>query len=264
MTKFVLISDLHGNIPVYSEKQDAVLLCPGDIHEVHKINGYTEKVKSLCNTFREVLMVPGNHEYYGTNIERTHNKLQMMSSEIENFVFLQDGLHFIDDVMVIGSTLWTSLSNNDPLTKYDAGRVMNDYRFIRHGPVGYGWKRKLTTDDTMMFHKRSVQFIDKSLDEFIDVKYPEMTKVLVMSHHAPSFRSVSPEFRRSNINGAYCSDLDQLIYDKAPDVWVHGHVHSSFDYMIGDTRVLCNPQGYFLKNGTFENKDFDKNFTFTL
>ena len=68
--------------------------------------------------------------------------------------------------------------------------------------------------------------------------------------------SVSPEYRSSSLNGAYCSDLDQMILDLKPDVWVHGHVHTSHDYQIDGTRVLCNPQGYELKTGDFENKAF--------
>lgn len=27
-------------------------------------------------------------------------------------------------------------------------------------------------------------------------------------------------------------------------LWVHGHMHNASDYVIGDTRVVCNPKGY--------------------
>ena len=47
------------------------------------------------------------------------------------------------------------------------------------------------------------------------------------------------------MNGAYHSDLTEFIMDR-PEIklWVHGHMHDDFDYMIGDTRVVCNPRGY--------------------
>ena len=32
--------------------------------------------------------------------------------------------------------------------------------------------------------------------------------------------------------------------DKKIKYWIHGHTHDACDYMIGDTRVLCNPRGY--------------------
>jgi hypothetical protein len=27
-------------------------------------------------------------------------------------------------------------------------------------------------------------------------------------------------------------------------LWTHGHTHEDFDYMVGSTRVFCNPRGY--------------------
>jgi Icc-related predicted phosphoesterase len=54
-----------------------------------------------------------------------------------------------------------------------------------------------------------------------------------------------------HVNGAYASDLSELILDTQPAVWFHGHVHNSFDYLVGDTIVLCNPRGYVDQNPTF-------------
>ena len=33
---------------------------------------------------------------------------------------------------------------------------------------------------------------------------------------------------------------------KYPNIklWCHGHIHQSKDYMIGNTRIICNPRGY--------------------
>ena len=47
------------------------------------------------------------------------------------------------------------------------------------------------------------------------------------------------------MNGAYSSRLDQFILDNPQiKLWTHGHTHEEFDYMIGSTRVVCNPRGY--------------------
>ena len=50
----------------------------------------------------------------------------------------------------------------------------------------------------------------------------------------------------------YESDMDRL--DSLKDefildypqikLWTHGHTHEDFDYMIGSTRIVCNPRGY--------------------
>ena len=56
------------------------------------------------------------------------------------------------------------------------------------------------------------------------------------------------------LNFCYYTELTEFILDRAPALWLHGHVHSSFDYMIGDTRVVCNPRGYV---GNEVNPNFD-------
>jgi len=33
---------------------------------------------------------------------------------------------------------------------------------------------------------------------------------------------------------------------------LHGHVHRSLDYTIGNTRVVCNPKGYANENPHFD------------
>jgi Icc-related predicted phosphoesterase len=74
-----------------------------------------------------------------------------------------------------------------------------------------------------------------------------LLKVVVVGHHAPSNQSIKPKYRDDAImNGAYSSDLSEFILDH-PKIkfWIHGHTHDVFDYMIGPTRVLCNPRGYF-------------------
>jgi hypothetical protein len=47
------------------------------------------------------------------------------------------------------------------------------------------------------------------------------------------------------MNGGYSSDLSEFIMDHPQiKLWTHGHTHEEFDYMIGSTRIVCNPRGY--------------------
>jgi hypothetical protein len=47
------------------------------------------------------------------------------------------------------------------------------------------------------------------------------------------------------MNGGYSSDLSQFILDNPQiKLWTHGHTHETFDYVIGETRIFCNPRGY--------------------
>ncbi len=68
---------------------------------------------------------------------------------------------------------------------------------------------------------------------------------VVVTHTAPSSRSIATRYEGSALNGAFVNNLDYMFEgDFAPDLWVHGHVHQAFDYAVGGTRVVCNPLGY--------------------
>ena len=69
---------------------------------------------------------------------------------------------------------------------------------------------------------------------------------VVVGHHAPSKQSVKPGYEKDLIvGGAYSSDLDEFILSHPQiKVWVHGHTHDKFDYMIGPTRIVSNARGY--------------------
>ena len=71
-------------------------------------------------------------------------------------------------------------------------------------------------------------------------------KYVVCTHHTPSYASIHPRYANSELmNGAYTSDLSEFILDHPKiKLWTHGHTHEDFDYMIGTTRVVCNPRGY--------------------
>jgi hypothetical protein len=58
--------------------------------------------------------------------------------------------------------------------------------------------------------------------------------------------SVHPKYQHDTLmNGAYSSDLSEFILDNPQiRVWTHGHTHDPFDYMVGSTRIICNPRGY--------------------
>jgi hypothetical protein len=75
---------------------------------------------------------------------------------------------------------------------------------------------------------------------------------------SPSFESVAPQYASDLTSAAYASNLDHLV--ERADVWIHGHMHNSFDYRIGKCRVVCNPLGYRDRSGAAENEHFDPNF----
>jgi len=261
--KIKVVSDLHlecceNNHGVPDLGEGEVLILGGDIlcARHFKKNGPLKKVyddflQKCVKNFDEVLYLAGNHEAYGYNYEGTWDVLAE---------HLPKGIHILEndfvkikDWVFLGATLWTDFRNENALEMMESSQCLNDYKVIR---IGSNY-RKLNPDDTLGFHKKTKQFLLDTLPMF------ENQKVWVLTHHAPSYQSVHPKYRNSGIaNGAYVSDLDDLILNN-PQIkcWSHGHTHTSFDYKIGDCRVVCNPRGYFPSE---INPNFDPNFEVEL
>ena len=129
------------------------------------------------------------------------------------------------------------MNKGDPLTLHAVRDMMNDYRIIRKEFEGY---TLLKPWDTAIRHKETLGYIKSVVAERPDEKF------VVVGHHSPSFQSVHEQYKGEYLmNGAYHSSLEEFIMDRPQiKLWTHGHTHHCFDYMIGETRIVCNPRGY--------------------
>ena len=73
---------------------------------------------------------------------------------------------------------------------------------------------------------------------------PISFKNIVITHHAPSIKSVPKEYVSDPVTSAYASNLEDFILEHQPMYWIHGHIHTPCQYNIGETKVICNPHGY--------------------
>lgn len=180
-----------------------------------------------------VVFVAGNHEFYG------HAYAERLAAlrALPGVTVLDNDTVTIDDVRIHGATLWTDYGYN-PLAAETARRSMNDHRYIKWTKEPY--QRFLPSHATKM-HEASRRYLAENVEPG-DV---------VVTHHAPSERSIAPKYAGQLLNHAYFSALDAEIEAWKPALWVHGHVHTSFDYQIGETRVLCNPHSYPSENPDF-------------
>ena len=135
---------------------------------------------------------------------------------------------------------------------HSAAGELNYYRKIRLAKAGY---RKIKPLDVAQWHRGERAWLEQRLAE----PFPGTT--VVVTHMAPSSRSIPERLQGQLLSAAFASDLDALVC-KA-DLWVHGHVHDSMDYRVGKSRVVCNPLGYPLRGGDGqwlrENVRFDPN-----
>jgi len=263
--KIRILSDIHTEfdnpsgsfvIPVHEDDSDTVLVLAGDVG-LGKTRATLDGVFEQAQRFREVVMVMGNHEYYGSSIKNGRVKVEDAMYQYDNIRLLENDFLLVEDTVFIGATLWTSFCNRSRSDMADAKQFMNDYRIIRHGPDSEPWLRKLDPEDTAIMHDKSVKYIFDAIKFHKSQGY----KVCVVTHMGPSYMSVSPKFRASGLNSSYVTDLEDEITASAPELWIHGHTHESFDYNIGDTRVIVNPRGYF---GHEINRHFDPNLSVTI
>lgn len=193
-------------------------------------------LERINTEFPKTFIIAGNHEFYHSKWDATLDYLREEYSKYSNITFLEDNYEIIDNVVFIGGTLWTDMNKSDPMTLYITRNGLNDFGLIRNENK----MRTLIPEDTVIRHKKTLKFIQKTVNKFKD-------KInIVITHHNPSKLSTHPRYIDDyEMNGAYSSDLDNFILDN-PQIkyWIAGHTHHPFDYMIGNTNILVNPRGY--------------------
>lgn len=231
---------------------------PGAMEDLKRQLGKADRFrtffKSVCTQYKDVIYIMGNHEHYHGKFDRSADYLreEFNKMNLTNIHLLDNNTKLIGDVHFIGGTLWTDMNNHDALTLYHIEHMMNDFRIIRIAKENF---KKFLPKRAVVEHIKTKQYIQTVLQGL-----PEDAKVVVCSHHAPTFLSIGEQYKDDTLmNGGYASDLSEFILDHPKiKVWTHGHMHQKFDYMMGDTRVVCNPRGY---PGEIE---FDDNFTFEV
>lgn len=231
-----------------------ICVCAGDA------SGFFEQgidfIEKVISPAMPVVAVLGNHDYFGNSIK---NVLHLARERCagSNITFLENETVFFENVRIVGATLWTDFEipwggNDEDLTTEDrrafaisfCRRYMLDFREIfRSDAFPDGMPGLLTSRELIARHAESRAFIRAELDK------PWQGKTVVLSHHAPSPRSLLEKFRGHPSNAAFASDLSDLFLSGKLDIWVHGHIHQFFDYVEGGTRIVCNPVGYRHERG---------------
>ena len=275
--KLALASDLHlefGHIELENPGVD-VLILSGDICVASKFGpDYDRFFNDVSKAFKHVVYIVGNHEHYNGDFNKTIDTLRMVLARYENVHLLDKETFVLDDVTFIGGTLWTDMNKEDVTTLVTMPSVMNDFRCVINSnrkvshkvPIykkdaegNFVYKNvdnmpsavidhyehreqvaKFSPEDSVEDHKKMVEYIRSVTEGKFDQKF------VVVGHHAPSKLSTHPKYAREVImNGAYSSDLSEFILDHPQiKLWTHGHTHEEFDYMLGETRIVCNPRGY--------------------
>jgi predicted phosphodiesterase len=242
-----LLSDLHlefqpgtwrefvGSI----EPNADVLVLAGDI----ATDGIADALRAFCARWRRVVFVAGNHEFYGSSVDATNERLAEVSQRgsLANLHWLENQSVTIDGVRFLGASLWfQDLPQRGP-NESDPRHGLTDFYAIR-GLEPWVYRQNAKTREWLDANVRAGD--------------------VVVTHHLPSERSTHPKYRGHPVNrfflGCTTLEIDTLIRERGPRLWLHGHTHESMDYLLGETRVVCNPRGYW---GHEMNPAFDPGLT---
>lgn len=260
--KIAYCSDLHlefGDLVLENENDADVLILAGDIlitehlrryqkhspcdntacitNEQRKVHRYQLFIDRISEKFQDIIVVAGNHEYYFGIWSKDIEFLRELYNNYGNIHFLEMDHVILGGITFTGGTLWTDCNGGDAHTICEMTIRMNDYQVVSRDQYR---DSTLTPADTSEHHHVTMEYLKKVLEQNLTEQY------VVVGHHAPSpLSSKTTSKKRSCINGAYSSDLSGFIENnRRIACWVHGHVHRPVDYMIGATRIVCNPRGY--------------------
>lgn len=254
------------------EDRDSVLVLAGDIAPIALNKVLRPFLIDVARRFRAVCYVAGNHEYYDSIWPHALGQLKGWGLP-DNVHVLDRQCVTIDDVTFLGTTLWTDMDQGDAWTMRDAQQMLADYRAIRlerndesdnesgNGNGNGNGNAPLTPTSTVRDHHRSRQWLQRELAK----RHQEQEKTVLITHHGLTPQSVHPRFNGNPLNGAFVSDLSDLLNASPPLYAIHGHTHDSFDYTLdGGTRVVTNPRGYARNEWQQENDAFDPTLRIVL
>lgn len=180
----------------------------------------------LCHKYKNVIFVAGNHDY--SSIERTGERLDYVSRRNKNFHWLNNSSVVVNGYKFIGATLW--------FPKYEQQEHYSNFCRVEDFEPWANEQNAL-----------SFEYLSSELT----------SKDILVSHFYPFSESIHPKYAGESINKVFYAGerIDSLVKRVSPRLVIHGHTHSSFDYQVGDTRVVCNPFGY-VRIG--ENREFDE------
>ena len=270
--KIAICSDLHLEFKTVELKNPGdveVLILSGDIcvakdmmnFDAHgivdfgKSSRYHTFFQTCAEEFPHVIYIAGNHEHYHGDFKHTIADLKKYLEYIPNLHILDREIFELNDTVFVGGTLWTDMNKEDPITLHAMTRMMNDFRCVDNSNREVSFRTfdedgkptfrtrvaRFSPEDAVEEHKKMLGYIKHVYSDL-----PPWKQMVVVGHHTPSHKSCHPRYKDDQVmNGGYHSDLSEFIMDRPGiKLWTHGHTHELFDYMVGDTRVVCNPRGY--------------------
>jgi Calcineurin-like phosphoesterase len=228
---------------------EAVLL-GGDIHYLPDQLGIMLKsirASQMDDTY--VIVVPGNGEYIDQELNESRQQYWAEVESVPNAIFLDNDVAILPSgLRVIGSTLWSHV-DDDNIGMYN--KMLADHGLLGVDNIRLG-DRYLTLRDTNELHDQARAFVETELRR---LSQAERDKTIVCTHFWPTLRPWRPpgdqgpsdaeafdqpiETEWYEMTG---SNLDALVAECGPKLWLCGHAHTTHQVTIGNTEISSNPR----------------------
>lgn len=207
-----------------------VLVLAGDIHtQFTGISKFFKKLRKQTNI--PVVFVPGNHEFYGHEIDKAVGTYKAIAED-QNIHFLNSNGVKINDVQFIGSTLYSNLSN--PLEAMKVKNSLNDFRV-----VSISKDRSLDIETWNYMHEDALETIVL----YLTLCRQMNTKIVIATHFAPLFQ-LNKSHQNSPANAGFYSNLEWLFNKYEINAWIYGHTHDPVEMEVNGCKIVSNQLGY--------------------
>ncbi len=236
-----ILSDLHLEPSVETLDESAipeadVCICAGNVSSAGMAAGLRLLGRSLCARM-PVVFVPGTHDYKGRSIPEVKADALAEASRFPGLHLLDERTLILRGIAFVGATLWSDLCLfGDRREAIEQARRSRDYIEIKTS--GKPDRKRFSPQQAIRLHERARGFIEDQLSRL------EGMTTVVVTHHAPSLRSMPERYMNDPLAPTLASSLEGLIMERQPDLWVHGGVSGERSYSIGCTTVVANPRGF--------------------
>ncbi len=196
---------------------------------------FTGFIDWLSDHFQAVYWLPGNHEYYGSEIPPTLSLFEKIRS---NFFLVNNQQVSYKECTLVFSTLWSKIS---PQYEWTIQRSLADFRAISLNG------RSLTPSGFNGLHESCRSFLESSL--LSASGGPGHGPTIVITHHVPTLMNYPGQYRNSPLTEAFAVELFELVENSGAGHWLYGHHHSHIPaFTIGRTELITNQLGYIRMN----------------
>lgn len=255
MKKIGVLSDLHlegSNIDTLHNPGWDILVIPGDLSA--DLSMLDRFFSYKAPTDIPIIYVLGNHEYEGRRFNTVVDQYREILKPYEHVHLLDNESVIIDNIKFIGSTLWSDfelrgLEQKQQSMDWAKFNVVDFSYIFKPNENGDGY-HNISPEEMVQESKKAQKFIEFELknNSFEGEKF-------VVTHFAPHPKSVNPNYTKVDV-AYWVNNLEHLM--GFSQYWVHGHTHTSYDYEVEGTRVICNPRGFAKTFDVNQNYKFNR------